>query len=146
MNDDEDETPQERMAKVELYMESVKARMAPEDFETLHEAVNEMSRLITEGHEGVLEAGDRENFAGEVQREFLAVMAIATTGRMDHHVIDMPGPDGSPGYAVVTPEVANDPAALAEVRQQIHQWTTEQREINSELDGIARASGIDPDE
>ncbi|QIP88283.1 hypothetical protein GLX30_01290 [Streptomyces sp. Tu 2975] len=134
------------MAKVELYMESVKARMAPEDFETLHEAVNEMSRLITEGHEGVLEAGDRENFAGEVQREFLAVMAIATTGRMDHHVIDMPGPDGSPGYAVVTPEVANDPAALAEVRQQIHQWTTEQREINSELDGIARASGIDPDE
>ncbi|MFK4600420.1 hypothetical protein RKD30_007087 [Streptomyces pristinaespiralis] len=146
MNDDADETPQERMAKVELYLESVKARMAPEDFETLHQAVTEMSRLISEGHEGVLEAGDRENFAGDVQREFLAVMAIATTGRMDHQVIDMPGPDGSPGYAVVTPEVANDPAALAELRQQIHQWTAEQQAINSELDGIARASGLDPDE
>jgi hypothetical protein len=145
-DDDADETPQERMAKAELYLESVKARMDPEDFETLHQAVQEMSRLIAEGDEGVLEAGNRENFAGDVQREFLAVMAIVTTGRMDHHVIDMPGPDGSPGYAVVTPEVANDPLAVAELRQQIHQWGAEQQAINSELDGIARASGMDPDD
>jgi DNA-binding GntR family transcriptional regulator len=71
MNDDDaDETPQERMAKAELYLESVKARMDPEDFETLHQAVQEMSRLIAEGDEGVLEAGDRENFGGDVQRSW----------------------------------------------------------------------------
>lgn len=72
-------------------------------------------------------------------------MAIVTTGRMDHQVVDMPGPDGSPGYAVVTPELANDPDELAKLREKITNWATERETINTELDGIARASGTDTD-
>lgn len=145
MNDESaDDSPRDRMAKVALYLETVKARMAPEQFATLHEAVQEMTRLIDEGQDGFLEAGDRESFTGDVQREFLAVMAIVTTGRMDHEVVDMPGPDGSAGYAVVTPEVANDPEALADVREQVHAWMTERKAVDEELEGIARASGLDP--
>ncbi|MDX3771744.1 MULTISPECIES: hypothetical protein [unclassified Streptomyces] len=144
-NDDADETPQDRIAKVALYLESVKARMPPEQFETLHQAVHEMIHLIADSHEGFLEAGDRENFTDDVQKEFLTVMAIVTTGRMDHQVVDMPGPDGSPGYAVVTTELANDPKALAELRDKLHHHATERKAINAALDGIARASGIDTD-
>ncbi|MET8538908.1 hypothetical protein ABZV67_46655 [Streptomyces sp. NPDC005065] len=137
--------PQDRIAKVALYLESVKARMPPEQFETLRQAVHEMAHLIADGHEGFLEAGDRKDFTDDVQKELLTVMAIVTTGRMDHQVVDMPGPDGSPGYAVVTPELANAPKRLAELRDKIHHHTTEREAIDTELDGIARASGIDTD-
>ncbi|WP_327425375.1 hypothetical protein OG963_00370 [Streptomyces sp. NBC_01707] len=147
MNDDNhaDETPQDRIAKVALYLESVKARMPAEEFETLHQAVREMARLLADGREGFWEAGNRENFTDTIQKEFLTVMAIVTTGRMDHQVVDMPGPDGSPGYAVVTPELANDPDELAKLREKITNWATERETINTELDGIARASGTDTD-
>ncbi|GAA4760028.1 MULTISPECIES: hypothetical protein [Streptomyces] len=141
-----DDSPQDRMAMAALYLESVKARMDPEDFSTLHSAVEEMTRLMAEGNEGFLEAGSAKNFAGDVQREFLVVMAIVSTGRMDHEVVDMPGPDGSAGYAVVTPEVAGDPEALAEIRDQVHTWMTERQAVDDALEGIARASGMDPED
>ncbi|MET4644494.1 hypothetical protein ABID95_004243 [Streptomyces atratus] len=147
MNDDNhaDETPQDRIAKVTLYLESVEARMPAEEFETLDQAVHEMAHLIADGREGFLDAGDRENFTDNIQKEFLTVMAIVMTGRMDHQVVDLPGPDGSPGYAVVTPELANDPKGLAELRDRIHHHATDREAIDTELDGIARASGIDTD-
>ncbi|MFD5065642.1 hypothetical protein [Streptomyces sp. NPDC058394] len=144
-NDHADETPQERIAKVALYLESVKARMPAEEFETLRQAVHEMVHLIADGREGFLETGDRENFTDTIQKEFLTVMAIVMTGRMDHQVVDIPGPDGSPGYAVVTPELANDPDELAKLRETFHDWATERETIDTELDGITRASGIDTD-
>jgi hypothetical protein len=144
-NDHADETPQDRIAKVALYLESVKARMPAEEFETLHQAVHEMVHLLTDGREGILETVDRENFTDNIQKEFLTVMAIVMTGRMDHQVVDMPGRDGSPGYAVVTQELANDPEELAKVREKLHDWATEREAIDTELDGIARASGIDTD-
>ncbi|MET9587516.1 hypothetical protein OG963_42870 [Streptomyces sp. NBC_01707] len=70
MNDDNhaDETPQDRIAKVALYLESVRARMPPEQFETLHEAVHEMIQLLADGHDGFLEAGDRNDFTDEVRK------------------------------------------------------------------------------
>ncbi|WP_406409305.1 hypothetical protein [Streptomyces sp. NBC_01643] len=43
-NDHADETPQDRIAKVALYLESV-ARMPPEQFGTLRQAVHEMAHL-----------------------------------------------------------------------------------------------------
>ncbi|MFF1845665.1 hypothetical protein ACFVW9_28770 [Streptomyces sp. NPDC058217] len=113
--------------------------------ETLHQAVHEMVHLIADGREGFLETGDRENFTDTIQKESLTVMAIVTTGRMDHQVVDMPGPDGSPGYAVVTQELANDPEELAKLREKFHDWATEREAIDTELDGIARASGTDTD-
>lgn len=147
MNDDNhaDETPQDRIAKVALYLESVKARMPAEEFETLQQAVHEMAHLLADGREGILDAGDRENFTDDVQKEFLTVTAIVMTGRMDHQVVDMPSPDGSPGYAIVTQELANDPEELAKLREKLHHNATERETINTELDGIARASGIDTD-
>ncbi|MFE4924740.1 replication-relaxation family protein [Streptomyces sp. NPDC056661] len=144
-NDHADETPQERIAKVALYLESVKGRMPAEEFETLHQAVHEMVHLIADGREGFLETGDRENFTDNIQREFLTVMAIVMTGRMDHQVVDMPGRDGSPGYAVVTQELANDPEELAKVREKLHDWATEREAIDTQLDSIAHASNIDTD-
>ncbi|MET7715471.1 hypothetical protein [Streptomyces sp. NPDC005407] len=50
---------------------------------------------------------------------------------------------GSRGYAVVTADVAGDPAQLAELRDKLHRQIAEHRAIDDELDGIARTSGLD---
>ncbi|MET7621921.1 hypothetical protein [Streptomyces sp. NPDC005408] len=111
MNDDDNapETSDNGPDLASLYLKSVKARMDPDQFATLDQAVHELAHMLSDGHTGIFEAGGRENFTADVQRELLAVMAILTTGRMDHHVAELPGPDGSTGYAVVTADVANDP-------------------------------------
>ncbi|MET9107389.1 hypothetical protein [Streptomyces zhihengii] len=132
------DSPWQRMAKVELYLESVKARIRPASYEALLRAVHEMAPRFAAGQFGLIHAGT--GFGPQVQREFLAVMAIMTTGRMDHHVIDMPGPGSTTAYAVVTPEAANDPMALAGLLSQMRRWACEQQAVQQELDGIARAS------
>ncbi|MFD3437188.1 hypothetical protein ACFWU3_06755 [Streptomyces sp. NPDC058685] len=142
-DDNAPETPDDGLDLASLYLESVKARMDPEQFATLEEAVDELAHMLSDGQPGTFEAGGRDSFTPDVQREFLAVMAILTTGRMDHHIVELPGPDGSTGYAVVTAEVANDPEKLAEFRADLHRQITEQQAVDEELDGIARASGLD---
>ncbi|WP_346172762.1 hypothetical protein [Streptomyces cuspidosporus] len=145
MNDENDfGAGDDRIDKVSLYMETLKARMDPEQYDVLARAVHETAHLIAEGREGVFGSDDdRSTFTPEVQREFATVLAILLTGRMDHRVVEIPGPDGSPGFAIVEASAAEDPAELQEIRENLHRWVTERQAVDTELDGIARASGLE---
>lgn len=102
-------------------------------------------RVVGSGgfHDG--EARTAACFTPEVQREYATVLAILLTGRMDHQLVEMPGPDGRPGFAVVGASAANDPARLQEIRESLHCWAGERQAVDEELDGIARASGLSTD-
>ncbi|MFD5474448.1 hypothetical protein [Streptomyces sp. NPDC127105] len=146
MNDANDSGSENcRIDNVSLYMETLKARMDPDQYDVLAKAVHETAHLIAEGHQAG-PVGDLSEFTPEVQREYATVLAILLTGRMDHRLVEMPGPDGSPGFAIVEASAADDPVRLQEVRENHHRWATERQAVNNELDGIARASGLSVDD
>jgi hypothetical protein len=146
MNDANDSGSDDgRIDNVSLYMETLKARMDPEQYDVLAKAVHETAHLIAEGHQAG-PVGDASQFTDEVQREYATVLAILLTGRMDHRLVEMPGPDGSPGFAIVEASAADDPAKLQELREKHRRFVTEQQALYNELDGIARASGLSTDE
>ncbi|MGA5120911.1 hypothetical protein [Streptomyces pseudogriseolus] len=145
MNDANDSGSHDgRIDNVSLYMETLKARMDPEQYDVLAKAVYETAHLIAEGHQAG-PVGDASQFTDEVQREYATVLAILLTGRMDHQLVEMPGPDGSRGFAIVEAAVADDPAKLQELREKHRRFVTEQQALYNELDGIARASGMSSD-
>lgn len=125
------------------YLESVKAWMDPEQFATLEKAVHELTHMLSQGQQGTFEAGDRNSFTPEVHREFLKIMAILTTGRMNQYIVQLPGPDGSIGYTAVTADVGNDPNKLAELRAGLHRQSAEHQATDDELGGATRASHAD---
>jgi hypothetical protein len=142
MNDANDSgSDDRRIDNVSLYMEALKARMNPEHYDVLAKAVHETAHLIAEGHQAG-PVDDASQFTDEVQREYATVLAILLTGRMDHRLVEMPGPDGSPGFAIVEASTADDPAKLQELREKHRRFVTEQQALYNELDGIARASGL----
>ncbi|MFF3934242.1 hypothetical protein [Streptomyces hirsutus] len=134
-----------RIDNVSLYMETLKTRMIPDQYDVLAKAVHETAHLIAEGHQAG-PVGDLSEFTPEVQREYATVLAILLTGRMDHRLVEMPGPDGSPGFAIVEASAADDPAKLQELREKHRRFVTEQQALYNELDGIARASGLSADD
>ncbi|MBL3668419.1 hypothetical protein JL475_20970 [Streptomyces sp. M2CJ-2] len=134
-----------RIDNASLYIETLKARMDPEQYDVLAKAVHKTAHLITEGHQAG-PVGDLSAFTPEVQREYATVLAILLTGRMDHRLVEMPGPDGSPGFAIVEASAADDPVRLQELRENHHRWATERQAVDNELDGIARVSGLSVDD
>jgi hypothetical protein len=145
MNDANDSGPADSgIDNVSLYMETLKARMDPEQYDVLAKAVHETAHLIAEGHQAG-PVGDASQFTEEVQREYATVLAILLTGRMDHRLVEMPGPVGSPGFAIVEASAA-DPAKLQELRENHRRFVTEQQALYNELNGIARASGLSTDD
>ncbi|GHA73107.1 hypothetical protein GCM10010345_89910 [Streptomyces canarius] len=144
-NDANDSRPDDsRIDNVSLHMEALKARMYPAQYDVLAKAVHETAHLIAEGHQAG-PVGDASQFTDEVQREYATVLAILLTGRMDHRLVEMPGPDGSPGFAIVEASAADDPAKLQELREDHRRFVSEQQALYNELDGIARASGLSAD-
>ncbi|MFD9029005.1 hypothetical protein [Streptomyces parvulus] len=145
MNDANDfDSENSRVDNVSLYMETLKARMGSEQYDVLAKAVHETAHLIAEGHQ-VGPVGDLSEFTPDVQREYATVLAILLTGRMDHRLVEMPGPGGSPGFAIVEASAADDPMRLQEMREKHHRFVTEWQAVDNELDGIARASGLSKD-
>ncbi|MEH0549160.1 hypothetical protein QA802_40760 [Streptomyces sp. B21-105] len=125
MNDANDSGSDDgRIDNVSLYMETLKARMDPEQYDVLAKAVHETAHLIAEGHQAG-PVGDASQFTDDVQREYATVLAILLTGRMDHRLVEMPGPDGSPGFAIVEASAADDPAKLQELREKHRHFVTE---------------------
>lgn len=43
----------------------------------------------------------------------------------EYRVVEIPGPDGSPGYAAVDASIADDPVALAKLQVELHAKLTE---------------------
>lgn len=114
-----------------LYLETLKARMAPEQFATLEQALHEFQQVIKGGGNGEFQI-DEGAFDESVRKELMTVVAMAGTGRTDHQIVEVPWPDGSPGFAAVSAEVGNDPVKLAEVRAELHAWVREHWDAEEE--------------
>jgi len=135
----------DRVEAVSLYLEALKARMDPKQYERLARLVHESAHLLAEGQEGIFDDEDEQaELTPEMQRELATILAMMITGSTDHRVVEMPGPDGSTGFAIVEASAADDPKKLREIRESLHRWAAEREAIDAELDGIARAS--EPDE
>ncbi|MFD4863169.1 hypothetical protein [Streptomyces atratus] len=139
---DEDAAPEENdhAVKVALYMETLQARMDPDQYGALAQALHEAFHLLAQGREGTISSDDDSSFTPEMNRESATVLTILLTGKMDQRVVEVPGSDGHSGFVLMDPEEADDPAKVQEVRDFIDQWTTEREAMDIELDGIARAS------
>lgn len=135
----------DRAAMVGLYLETLRLRMDPDQFAALASAFHEFWHMVEAGErERSFNTDDDPAFTDDVRKELMIVMAILNTGRMDHKVVDAPGRDGSPGWAVVTADVADDPEALARLRAQLHSWQEEQEMTSEILAGIEKAGQEPP--
>lgn len=131
--------PSETVALVEVYLESLKARMAPEEYEALTSALHQFWHAMEDGRQATFDMSET-GFSEGVRKELMLVMAIIGTGRTDHRVVDLPGPDGSSGWVVVSEAIADDPVKLAEIRDRLAVQWREQQETDEALEGIERAS------
>ncbi|WP_329028097.1 hypothetical protein [Streptomyces sp. NBC_00690] len=129
-------------AFVGLYMQTLRARMAPAEYKTLATAVNEFCRQIAKGGTGSFQIDDAA-FTPGIHQELMTVITMLATGRADHHYIDVPGPNGTFGGAMVQADIAHDPEQLAAVRAKLNNWWARREAEDATLDGIARVSGLD---
>lgn len=133
-------------AKTALYMETLQARMDPDQYRALAQALHEAFHLLAEGREGTIGSEDDSPFTPEMNREFTTVLTILLTGKMDQQVVEVPGSDGHSGFLLMDPEEADDPAKVQEARDLIDQWAAQREAVDIELDGIARASTPNTDD
>jgi hypothetical protein len=139
---DEDAAPGEdkRAVKMALYMDTLQARMEPDQYGALAHALHEAFHLLAQGREGAIGSEDGSKFTPEMNREFATVLSILLSGKMGQQIVEVPGSDGYSSFVLMDPEEADDPAKVQEVRDFLDQWTTVRKATDSELDGIARAS------
>lgn len=127
-------------------METLQARMDPDQYRALAQALHEAFHLLAEGREGTIGSEDDSPFTPEMNREFTTVLTILLTGKMDQQVVEVPGSDGHSGFLLMDPEEADDPAKVQEARDLIDQWAAQREAVDIELDGIARASTPNTDD
>lgn len=89
-----------------LYLEMARARLTPARFEAVVRAAQATCGLLAQGHEALVAAPEEEGFTVELQREYLGLLAVMITGSLDHRVVEVPGPAGGTGLAVVQPTAA----------------------------------------
>jgi hypothetical protein len=118
MNEDSTDGP-DKASLSALYLETLRLRMEPDKFGALADALKGMKEASEAGFEGAGFEVNEELFTDDVRREFMTVMAMAATGRTDDRVVEIVDREGNTGWAVVTADVADDPAKLAEIREQL---------------------------
>ncbi|MFE9913444.1 hypothetical protein [Streptomyces clavifer] len=145
MNDDDASDAPSNAQKVVLYMETLRARMDPEQYELLAQRLHDAFHLLADGREGIVGSDDGTVFTHEMNREFTVVLNIMLTGKMDQHVVEIPQGNGDSSFVLMDPEDADDPAKVQEVKDFVDQWRTDRERTKAELDGIARASNLHSD-
>jgi hypothetical protein len=143
-------------ARLELYVESLRARMSPRQFVLL---IRAFSDWLTAGG-GVmrlhLEPVEQELFTPEVQGEMLTLMglvgamAAGREDRADHVVVELgDGEHVKNARSLVPPDIAKDPERLAEMRHRLDEQERRRKELarrdSEEFEAIARASGMLPE-
>ena len=121
-------TPQDQ---VSLYLEALELQMDPDQFRVLGALLEGAGQLYTFGLEQVdtaVDDADEEFLTEDVMEEFLVIVGMLTTGRMDQQVVDI----GGGIVTVVTQDVATDPARMDELRT----WAAQQRALR-DADGSA---------
>ncbi|WP_405929731.1 hypothetical protein OG554_34980 [Streptomyces griseus] len=147
--DDEDTGPGEdnHVVNVALYMETLQARMDPDQYRAPAHALHEAFHLLAQGREGAIGSeDDPTEFTPEMHREFATMLTMLLTGKMSQQAVEVPESDGHSGFVLMNPQEADDPAKVQEVRDFIDQWTTEREGMSIELDAIARASNPSVDD
>ncbi|MFI9270864.1 hypothetical protein ACIGXM_09170 [Kitasatospora sp. NPDC052896] len=135
----DDDAELSRADQIRLYLATLQARMDADQFRVLGMLLKDSVTLLTSEADEVgidIPAEDERFLTPEVREEFLAVLGILTTGRMDQQVIDL----GDGTATVLDPAAAADPERVRELRD----WAAEQRRRRehtaSVLRGIADAS------
>jgi hypothetical protein len=114
-------TPQDQ---VSLYLEALELQMDPDQFRVLGALLEGAGQLYESGLEQVdtaVQEADEEFLTEDVMEEFLVIVGMLTTGRMDQQVVDI----GGGITTVVTQDVATDPARMRELRT----WAAQQRAL-----------------
>ncbi|MEU8437000.1 hypothetical protein AB0F18_29685 [Streptomyces sp. NPDC029216] len=86
-----------------LYLEMARARLSAARFEAVVRAVQATCGLLAQGHEALVAGPGEEGFSSQMQREYLGLLAVMITGSLDHRVVELSGPAGVTGLAVVQP-------------------------------------------
>jgi hypothetical protein len=98
--------------------------MDPDQFRVLGALLEGAGQLYESGLEQVdtaVQEADEEFLTEDVMEEFLVIVGMLTTGRMDQQVVDI----GGGITTVVTQDVATDPARMRELRT----WAAQQRAL-----------------
>ncbi|MFF8265580.1 hypothetical protein [Streptomyces virginiae] len=127
-----------------VYLETLRAQMSSQQFRSLVRVVQATCGLLSEGRSAPLAVPGDGLLSGDLRREYLTVLAVMITGRMDHRLVEVPGPDGKSGWVVLEGGAEHGTAASRAVRDAVAFRHNEHMSVTAELDGIARASGFSP--
>ena len=112
---DEDAAPS-RQDQVRLYLATLEARMDPDEFRVLAALLAGTELMEQYGPDDVVHhipEEDERFLTSAVVEEFLVVMAVINTGRLDQQVVSL----GHGVTTVVTEDVATDPARMRRLRE-----------------------------
>jgi len=141
------EEPLDPETRLQLYMESLRARMDPARymaFERLVAGTAQAMRETAAGRpEAVVELPEEHEaqLAPDLVGEMLTVISILSGRDEQVRVVDF----GGGVTALVDVDVADDPQQVAETREALQRFITQRRHEAEQLDGIARVSGLDED-
>jgi hypothetical protein len=130
---------------VDLYLDLLRMRMSPEDFDLLLRLVQPALRAIGEERLGMADLGLDEEPADvvpqEVRDEAALVIAAAVTGRLDNVLIEIELEETGPVRVVTDATSAADPERRREIAESLLQRHRE----DEELRGIAEVSDLPTD-
>ncbi|MFF5447068.1 hypothetical protein [Streptomyces sp. NPDC012888] len=75
--------------------------MDPDRFTTVIRAAQDTCRLLADGHPTLLNMPCEGAPDAGLHGEYLSLLAVMITGRLDHRVVQRPLPDGRMGLAVI---------------------------------------------
>ncbi|MFF4343309.1 hypothetical protein ACFY00_25685 [Kitasatospora sp. NPDC001540] len=108
-----------RADRVRLYLDTLRARMDPDEFRLLGRLLSgAVGSLAAAGDAYVVEVGEQQ-VSRQVQEEFLAVLSIVATGTMEHRLVDL----GDGAVTVLDAAAAENPEAVRRMRE----WAARQR-------------------
>ncbi|MFD8953285.1 hypothetical protein ACFV0B_31045 [Streptomyces xanthophaeus] len=126
-----------------VHLETLRAQMSPGRFRALVTAVQTTCGLLSDGSAAPgTTPGDA--LPDDLCRECLSLLAVMITGRIDHHLVEVPVPGGPSGWAVPEGAGSGQGPAASRVAHSVTRWHGEQLCIAEELEGIAGASGRSP--
>jgi hypothetical protein len=139
MGDMDDASEPSAGDKAQLYLETLRLRMAPEPYRVLGEMLQEIVRLVgTVGGaaEQVPAPEDEQYYTDEVRDELMVLVAILLTGRMDQHIVDV----GSGFVTVLDSDALADDARMARLRDEAAERRRASNLEAAVLRGIEEAS------
>ncbi|MET8681121.1 hypothetical protein ABZW18_26950 [Streptomyces sp. NPDC004647] len=128
------------------YLDTLHARMPREDFDVMLRMLRATIAAIGSREAGTIHydlcEADEARVTPALRDEVATVVMIALTGRMDQNFVHRDaGDDSTQIRAMVDRATAEDPDRIDELRRVVD----EREELERELRGIARASGLEED-